>query len=110
MKLKDKVAVVTGAASGIGRAMARRFVAEGAEHVYVADLNPDALEAVANEIGGTAMVTTASAAALGASVMSVGATDIHVVSSLTARSSPTSKPPSSAPIEAAAGYSVTGCS
>lgn len=60
MKLKDKVAVVTGAASGIGRAMARRFVAEGAEHVYVADLNPDALEAVANEIGGTAMVTDVS--------------------------------------------------
>lgn len=60
MKLKDKVAVVTGAASGIGRAMARRFVAEGAEHVYVADLNRDALEAVASEIGGTAMVTDVS--------------------------------------------------
>lgn len=60
MKLKDKVAVVTGAASGIGRAMAQRFVAEGAEHVFVADLNEAALRQVADEVGGTAVVTDVS--------------------------------------------------
>ena len=38
MRLKDKVAIVTGAASGIGRATARHFAAEGA-HVLAADLN-----------------------------------------------------------------------
>ncbi len=39
MELRDKVVVVTGAASGIGRALARRFHAEGARAVVVADLD-----------------------------------------------------------------------
>jgi NAD(P)-dependent dehydrogenase (short-subunit alcohol dehydrogenase family) len=51
--VKDKVVVVTGGASGIGRAMARRFAAEGARHVAVADLQGDAAEQVAVEIGGS---------------------------------------------------------
>ena len=38
MRLKEKVAIVTGAASGIGRATARLFASEGA-HVVAADLN-----------------------------------------------------------------------
>ncbi len=38
MKLKDKIAIVTGAAQGIGEAVARRFIAEGA-WVAIADLN-----------------------------------------------------------------------
>ncbi len=38
MKLKDKVAVITGAASGLGRAMALRFAAEGAR-IVAADIN-----------------------------------------------------------------------
>jgi NAD(P)-dependent dehydrogenase (short-subunit alcohol dehydrogenase family) len=50
MLLKDKVAVVTGGASGIGKAMAARFVAEGARGVVVADVNP-ALDDVAKELG-----------------------------------------------------------
>jgi NAD(P)-dependent dehydrogenase (short-subunit alcohol dehydrogenase family) len=49
-RLEGKVAVITGAASGIGRASARRFAAEGAR-VVVADLDEDAGSAVAQEIG-----------------------------------------------------------
>jgi len=48
MRLENKVAIVTGAASGIGRAAAKLFAAEGA-CVVAADMNPDG-EAVAAEI------------------------------------------------------------
>src|SRR6478752_5887010 len=51
MRLEDKHVVVTGAASGIGAALARRFAAEGARGVVVADVQLDALEAVARESG-----------------------------------------------------------
>jgi NAD(P)-dependent dehydrogenase (short-subunit alcohol dehydrogenase family) len=51
MELNDRVAVVTGGASGIGRALARRFAAEGARGVVVADLNAEGAEAVAAELG-----------------------------------------------------------
>jgi NAD(P)-dependent dehydrogenase (short-subunit alcohol dehydrogenase family) len=53
MKVKDKVVVVTGGASGIGRAMARRFAAEGAAHVAVADLDGKGAASVAAEFGGS---------------------------------------------------------
>ena len=55
MELKGKVAVVTGAASGIGRAAALRFAAEGATGVVVADLNADGLKAVAADTKGLAV-------------------------------------------------------
>ena len=48
-RLKDKVACITGAGSGIGRASALRFAAEGAK-VLVTDLRGEAAEAVAQEI------------------------------------------------------------
>ncbi len=51
MRLKDKTALVTGAGSGFGAGIARRFAAEGAR-VIVNDVNP-AGEKVASEIGGT---------------------------------------------------------
>jgi NAD(P)-dependent dehydrogenase (short-subunit alcohol dehydrogenase family) len=52
MQLKDKVAVVTGGANGIGRALCRRFAAEGARGVVVADLDAARAKQVAEEIGG----------------------------------------------------------
>jgi len=55
--LKDKVVVVTGGADGIGRALCRRFAAEGAAAVVVADINAVGAEAVAAEIGGWAVTT-----------------------------------------------------
>src|SRR4051812_13006956 len=51
MELNDRVIVVTGGASGIGRALARRFAAEGARGVAGADLNAQGAEAVAAELG-----------------------------------------------------------
>ncbi|SCF02537.1 SDR family oxidoreductase [Micromonospora mirobrigensis] len=51
MNLTDKVAVITGGAGGIGSALARRFAAEGASAVVVADLDADAARAVADGIG-----------------------------------------------------------
>ena len=56
MKLEGKVAVVTGAASGIGRALARRFKAEGAKGIAVADVQEGPLQEVAAEIDGIAVV------------------------------------------------------
>ena len=50
-RLKDRVAVITGGASGIGLATARRFAAEGAR-VVIADLDPASGEAAASEVGG----------------------------------------------------------
>ncbi|MFG1702725.1 SDR family oxidoreductase [Nonomuraea sp. M3C6] len=51
MHVRDKLVVVTGAASGIGRAMALRFAAEGAAGVMIADLDETGARAVAKEIG-----------------------------------------------------------
>lgn len=53
MELKDKIVVVTGAASGIGKALAERCATEGAAHVVCVDLNAEGAKAVATEIGGT---------------------------------------------------------
>ncbi len=56
MELNGKHTVVTGAGSGIGRALARRFAAEGAR-VIASDLNLAAAQAVADEIGAVAVGT-----------------------------------------------------
>lgn len=57
MKLKNKVAIITGAASGMGKAIAIRYAKEGAK-VILSDINKEALDEVVDKInsdGGTAM-------------------------------------------------------
>lgn len=58
MQLKDKVAVVTGAASGIGKEIARQFVDEGAK-VAIADLDLHAARATAQELDRSGLRTLA---------------------------------------------------
>ncbi|MGY3364211.1 3-oxoacyl-[acyl-carrier protein] reductase [Bradyrhizobium sp. GM2.4] len=58
MRLKDKIAIVTGGGSGFGEAIAKRFAAEGAL-VVVADLRGDAATKVAADIGERAIAVTA---------------------------------------------------
>ncbi len=67
MRLQDKTAIVTGAGSGFGAGIARRFAAEGAR-VMVADINADAAQAIATEIGGMAQAVDV---AQGASVQAM---------------------------------------
>ncbi len=56
-RLKDKVAVVTGAGAGIGRAIAGVFAAEGA-HVFVTDVNGESAAAAAEALRGQGLATT----------------------------------------------------
>ena len=51
MKMEDKVALITGAASGIGKEIARTFAREGAK-IVIADLNQQGADATAVELGG----------------------------------------------------------
>jgi NAD(P)-dependent dehydrogenase (short-subunit alcohol dehydrogenase family) len=55
MELKGSVAVVTGGASGIGRALCQRFAAEGARGIVVSDMNEKGAQAVAAEVNGLAV-------------------------------------------------------
>ena len=58
MELRDKVVVVTGAAGGIGSALCRRFAAEQARGVVVADANAEGAQVVADGIGPQAMAVS----------------------------------------------------
>ncbi|QDQ86430.1 SDR family oxidoreductase [Alcaligenaceae bacterium SJ-26] len=53
-RLQDKVAIVTGAASGFGAAIARTYVAQGAR-VAIADINEEGARALAQELGAQAL-------------------------------------------------------
>lgn len=83
-RLQGKVALVTGAGMGIGRATALRFAAEGA-NVVVSDINDEAARKVATEIGETSIVNHCDtsveaevAAAIEATIKAFGAIDILV--------------------------------
>ena len=51
MQVRDKVVLVTGGASGIGKALCKRFAQEGARAVVVADINEKGAKALADKIG-----------------------------------------------------------
>src|SRR5690606_6555006 len=84
MRLKDKVAIVTGAASGFGAEIARSYAREGA-NVVIADLNEAGALAVAQEIGSAALAIRCDVtrrgdidAVLDATVQNFGGVDIVV--------------------------------
>jgi 3-oxoacyl-[acyl-carrier protein] reductase len=81
MRLNGKFAIVTGAGSGFGAGIARKFAAEGAR-VMVADINLDAARAVAEEIGGVAcqvdVASCESVEAMASAAAEIGAVDILV--------------------------------
>src|SRR6185503_11876407 len=78
MEVKDKVAIVTGGANGIGRALCRRLAAGGARGVVVADKDERAAMQVAEEIGGLAVAVD----------VSVEADSVRLVEQATARFGP----------------------
>lgn len=53
MELQDRIAIVTGGASGIGQGMVERFHKEGAKHVVVVDLDEAKAQSVADSVAGT---------------------------------------------------------
>src|SRR4051812_18671270 len=60
MNIGGKVVVVTGGGNGIGRALCRRFAADAARAVVVADIDSASAEQVAREVGGTALAADVS--------------------------------------------------
>ncbi len=54
MRLADRIVVITGAAAGIGRAMALRFAREGAKLVVCADIDGEGAEATARRAAASA--------------------------------------------------------
>ncbi len=81
MRLEGKTALVTGAGSGFGAGIARKFAAEGAR-VFAADINEEAAAKVADELGGVAVAVDvadgASVAAMAERVLGAGGLDILV--------------------------------
>lgn len=55
MNVKDKIILVTGGANGIGKALCERFYADGAAQIYVADLDFENAERVAESVNGKAL-------------------------------------------------------
>src|SRR5579859_1250444 len=91
MQLKDQAAIVTGGASGLGAATARRLAGQGAR-VAVCDLNAKLAETVAGEIGGVAVICdvadAASAKAHGPARVLVNCAGIGVAKRVIGRDGP----------------------
>ncbi len=66
-RLEGKTALITGGGSGFGRATARRFAAEGAKHVFLADLKQDRLDKVVAELASMGVQATGLRADVGLS-------------------------------------------
>jgi len=82
MRLKNKIAIVTGGASGFGAGIAEKFIAEGAQ-VVIADINEPLAQDYANRIGATAKHTDVGSAAsmqslVDATVEKYGTVDVFV--------------------------------
>ena len=82
MRLKDKIAIVTGAGSGFGEGIARKFIAEGAK-VLIADRDAASAQRVANALGAEAIRTDVADAAdvkamVEAAILRFGGLDILV--------------------------------
>ena len=60
MELANKIIVITGAGSGIGRALAIRFKADGAKQIVAVDINAENAQATANMVDGVAMTADVS--------------------------------------------------
>ena len=58
MDVRDKITVVTGAGSGIGRALAERLAREGASAVVCADMNAETAQETARSLGGVGSTAT----------------------------------------------------
>ncbi|MFC1571427.1 3-oxoacyl-[acyl-carrier-protein] reductase [Candidatus Margulisiibacteriota bacterium] len=78
MKLKDKVALVTGAAQGIGKAIAEALAKEGAK-VIISDVNLELAEQTAKELGGQALkMNVTDSTDVDAGIKQIGKIDILV--------------------------------
>ncbi|MEO8073855.1 MAG: SDR family oxidoreductase [Acidobacteriota bacterium] len=55
MKIANKIVLVTGGANGVGKALCERFHAEGAAQIYIADIDFENAEKVAESVGGKAL-------------------------------------------------------
>jgi NAD(P)-dependent dehydrogenase (short-subunit alcohol dehydrogenase family) len=60
LQLADKVVIVTGGGNGIGRALCRRFAAERAAAIVVADIDRESADAVARDVRGESIATDVS--------------------------------------------------
>jgi NADP-dependent 3-hydroxy acid dehydrogenase YdfG len=75
MWVEDKVVVITGAAGGIGAALARRFAAGGAAGLVLADLDTEPLQVLAAELGDVALAHPTDVSDSGAVTDLVAATE-----------------------------------